>query len=59
MLRRSSAPGAEIHTESSFVKVVSEMVCGDSEPVQKTLYYYRVLSHDYKDLLEWDDNKKL
>ena len=36
--------------------IVSEMVYGDSEPVQKTLYYYRVLSHDYKDLLEWDDD---
>lgn len=36
--------------------IVSEMVYGDSEPVQETLYYYRVLSHNYKDLLEWDDD---
>lgn len=36
--------------------IVSEMVYGDSEPVQKTMYYYSVLSHDYKDLLEWDDD---
>lgn len=36
--------------------IVSEMVYGDTEPVQKTLYYYRVYTHDYKDLLEWDDD---
>lgn len=35
--------------------IVSESVYGSDEPVQKTLYYYNVFSHDYKDLLEWDD----
>lgn len=36
--------------------IVSEMVYGDTEPVQKTLFYYKVLPHDYKDLLEWNDD---